>query len=100
MHPTAQYQLARAFARHDEDSEEVLLRRYVLRALLQLATVSRGLVQRELQLANVDYIIDDADFLTCKTKTKIIGIFVNISSPLLYIFNRHMNMRTPSTKSS
>ena len=63
MHPTAQYQLARAFARHDEDSEEVLLlRRYVLRALSQLATVSRGLIQRELQLANVDYIIDDAFF--------------------------------------
>ena len=52
--------IARAFARHEKDSKVkvLLLRRYVLSVLSQLATgaYSRGLIQRELQLAIV-YII-------------------------------------------
>jgi len=70
-HPAAQ--LACAFVHHDEVSE-VLLWKYVLSALSQLATLasSRGLIQRELQLANV-YIIGllNADSLTYKIITTI-----------------------------
>ena len=53
----------------DSKVKVLLLRRYVLSKLSQLATraSSRGVIQRELQLANV-YIIGllDADSLTCK----------------------------------
>jgi len=63
-------QLKHASAHQDEDSK-VLLQRYVLNELLQIAKrmSSRGLIQWELQLANV-YIIGilDAD---SKTKSKL-----------------------------
>ena len=63
-------QLTHASAHHDEDSE-VLLQMYILSELLQIAKrmSSCGLIQRELQLANI-YIIGilDAD---SKIKSKL-----------------------------